>query len=119
MIRTIILGKRGEELATSFLRTKGYTISGRNVRLSEGEIDIVAMRNDILTIFEVKTRSTLRHGNPYEAVDRRKQTKLLRLAEKYALQIGKKDSKLSVGVISILIDESANSATISLYDYFT
>ncbi len=119
MVNTVVLGKRGEEFATSFLRTKGYTIFARNVRLPEGEIDIVAVKNSILTIFEVKTRSSLRHGNPYEAVDQRKQTKLLRLAEKYALQIGKKDSKLSVGVISILFDESTNSATISLYDYFT
>ncbi len=119
MSKTLQLGKRGEDLAVTFLRKKGFSIIDRNVRLPDGEIDIIAEKNLILTIIEVKTRSSLQYGEPYEAVDRRKQLKLLRLAEKYALQKGKKDSKLSVGVISILFDESTNSATISLYDYFT
>lgn len=119
MTEPALLGKRGEDIATTFLRKKGYLIIARNVRLPEGEIDIVAERSGVLTIFEVKTRSSPRHGMPYEAVDQRKQKRLLRLAEKYALQSEKKNSKLSVGVISILFDESTNSATISHYDYFT
>lgn len=49
-------GKRGEGLATLFLRAKGYAIVARNWRAVTGEIDIIARRGEWLCFIEVKTR---------------------------------------------------------------
>ena len=56
----LVVGKTGEDHAAQFLRTNGYRILERNVRVGKhDEIDIIAMdpREDILVFVEVKTRS--------------------------------------------------------------
>jgi putative endonuclease len=39
------------------LRLKGYRILGRNLRLPQGEIDVVARRRTVLVFVEVKYRA--------------------------------------------------------------
>ena len=74
------LGERGEALAARFLRRKGYTLIVRSDRGRLGEIDIVAVEGRTLVFVEVKTRRSHAKGHPADAVDRRKQRKLTRLA---------------------------------------
>ncbi len=74
------LGARGEELACDHLTGIGCTIIDRNWRCEFGEIDIVARHDSTLIVVEVKTRSSLRHGDPVEAVSARKVRRLRRLA---------------------------------------
>ena len=66
------LGVMGESLACDHLTEIGYTIIDRNWRCEFGEIDIVARQGSTLIVCEVKTRSSLRHGDPVEAVSARK-----------------------------------------------
>ena len=56
----------------------------RNWRCPQGEIDIVAIRGDVLAIVEVKTRRSVRYGHPLEAVDARKTRRLWQLAHAWA-----------------------------------
>ncbi len=63
------LGRRGEDRAASFLKTRGYKILARNFRVPCGEIDIVARDKGGLVFLEVKTRSSADFGYPEEAVD--------------------------------------------------
>ena len=112
------LGRLGEDASFSFLRAKGYKILDRNVKLGIGEIDIIAYKGSTLYIFEVKTRKNTTSGDPYEAVDKRKTNKLLLMGEKYSLQKKLNHSKLSLGVIAVLVDESNKVTSIKLYDYF-
>ncbi len=65
------------------LRLKGYRIEARNWRCRQGELDIVARRGGLLVFVEVKTRRNRIAGSPAEAVDRRKQDRLVRLARAY------------------------------------
>jgi putative endonuclease len=74
------LGAMGESLACDHLTAIGYTIVDRNWRCEFGEIDIVARHESTLIVCEVKTRSSLRHGDPVEAVSARKVRRLRRLA---------------------------------------
>ncbi|MEY4137294.1 MAG: hypothetical protein RL205_1422 [Actinomycetota bacterium] len=74
------LGAMGETLACDHLTEIGYTIVDRNWRCEFGEIDIVARHGSTLIVCEVKTRSSLRHGEPVEAVSARKVRRLRRLA---------------------------------------
>lgn len=63
------LGQRGEDHAEAALRTLGFSILGRNVRLRGVEFDLVGRRGEELWFVEVKTRRDVRGGFPYEAID--------------------------------------------------
>jgi putative endonuclease len=73
----------GETLAALLLRFKGYRIEARNWRCPLGEIDIVAWDRGTLVFVEVKARSGTSAGPPEVAVDRRKQGRLVMLAQSY------------------------------------
>ena len=80
MSRQKIVGKLGEDCAAKFLEAKGYTIVARNFRIRSAEIDIIAQAGDVLVFVEVKARSNIRHGLPVEAVNLRKQKKIIEAA---------------------------------------
>jgi putative endonuclease len=75
--------RRGEAIAALFLRLKGYRIEARNWRCPLGEIDIVAWDRDTLVFVEVKARTGTSAGAPEEAVNARKQARLIQLAQAY------------------------------------
>ncbi|MEV7630961.1 YraN family protein [Microbacterium sp. NPDC089318] len=77
-------GRAGEERAAQHLSDCGYDVVDRNWRCPQGEIDIVAMRGDLVCVVEVKARRSERFGHPFEAVDERKRERLWRLAFAWA-----------------------------------
>ena len=76
-------GRRGEDLAAVFLLKNDYRIVNRNWRTKSGEIDIVAIDGDTLVFCEVKSRSSNCWGSGAEAVDFRKQQKIVQTASLY------------------------------------
>lgn len=76
------LGAWGEKLAREHLLTQGYTIGAENTRYGNVEIDFIAFKDDMVVFVEVKTRST-DFIDPMEAVDRRKQARMVRAADAY------------------------------------
>ncbi|WP_435136067.1 YraN family protein [Formosa sp. A9] len=62
------LGQLGEDEAVAYLIKKGYEILDRNYRYQKAEVDILALKADVLTAVEVKTRSTTEFGNPQDFV---------------------------------------------------
>lgn len=73
-------GQAGEEAAARYLTAQGLRVVARNWRCRLGELDMVALDGATVVIVEVKTRRSARFGHPAEAVDSRKQARLLRLA---------------------------------------
>ena len=69
---------------TRLLCGRGFTILERNLRIGRGEIDIVARRDDLVCLVEVKARRSLARGRPHEAVTARKRDQLRRLGRLYA-----------------------------------
>lgn len=76
------LGAWGEKLAREHLLAQGYTIGAENTRYGNVEIDFIAFKDDMVVFVEVKTRST-DFIDPMEAVDRRKQARMVRAADAY------------------------------------
>lgn len=76
-------GARGEAAAERFLRSQRYTILERNYRCPLGEVDLIALDRSVIVFIEVKTRKGDDAGSPFEAVDRRKQRQLVRIANYY------------------------------------
>ena len=65
-------GHWGEEVAADYLRSQGYTILHRNYRVGHRDLDIVALRDDVLVFVEVKTRRDSTLVEAELAVDGRK-----------------------------------------------
>ena len=82
MARHNELGKWGEDMAAGKLIADGCAIVERNWRLGHYEIDIIATKDDVLIVAEVKTRSNA-DEDPLEAVDRRKISHMVRAAEAF------------------------------------
>jgi putative endonuclease len=97
----MILGPEGEALATAYLMGKGLTILHRNYKTPFGEADIIARQGTTIIFVEVKTRTTTAFGEPFEAVDRRKQERLRRIALYYQKQHGGAELPIRFDVISI------------------
>ena len=79
----ITLGKLGENIAKQRLTSIGYKILKTNYRCSLGEIDIIAREGDTLAFVEIKTRRNNPLGQVKEAVDRRKQRQISKVALSY------------------------------------
>ena len=61
------LGKKGEEEAVKYLKSKDYRIICRNWNFHGYEIDIIAETDEFIVFVEVKTRTTALFGNPERA----------------------------------------------------
>ncbi|MNE80221.1 hypothetical protein D3C87_832840 [compost metagenome] len=77
------LGKLGEDLAAAHLEENGYSILERNFVIQKAEIDIIAQKNAVLAIVEVKTRSSLDFGSPQDFVKQKKIQLLIRAVNAY------------------------------------
>ncbi len=94
-------GKKGEQAATSYLSGKGYRILEQNWRSGPNEIDVIAQKDDLIVIVEVKTRRTNYFGEPEEFVTKTKQKLLVKAANAYVLK-NKLDNEVRFDIISVL-----------------
>lgn len=79
------LGKKGEQFAIDYLIEKGYTIRDKNWRYQKAEVDIIAQKENILAVVEVKTRSTDYFGNPQDFVNPKKIKLLVTAINEYVI----------------------------------
>ncbi len=112
-----LIGKKGENLATDYLKNNGFKIKEKNYYTKWGEIDIIAEKNNILYFIEVKTRQKLTFGMPYEAVNFYK-IKALKRAIAYYIKIKKiKKKRFSLSVLSIILSSDLTKSAIKLYNF--
>lgn len=83
MAKHNILGQKGEEIAERFLLQKGYTILAKNWRYKKLEVDIIALKDNLLVSVEVKTRTTDFVENLGEIVTRKKQRFVIEATNAY------------------------------------
>jgi putative endonuclease len=79
------LGKFGEELSVDFLEKNGYDILETNWVFQKAEIDIIAQKDNILAIVEVKTRSSIEFGLPQDFVKPKKIQLLAKAVNEYVI----------------------------------
>jgi putative endonuclease len=103
------LGNLGEELAVEFLQQNGYEIIETNWTFQKAEIDIIAQRENILAIIEVKTRSSLDFGLPQDFVKPKKIQLLVKAVNEYVIA---KDLEVEVRFDIIAIHKDARDFTI-------
>jgi len=112
------LGDLGENLAQSFLLSKGYMILEKNFRYKlenvYGEIDLIAKEHDYICFIEVKTRFGNIYSNPSESVTKKKQRKITNIAQIYLLK--KKLTKYNArfDVIELIFNTETSDYSIKL-----
>ena len=78
-----MVGTEQETKVQEYLQTQGYEVLARNFYTKYGEIDLIAKKDGYLVFIEVKYRAGDRFGAPEEAVDFRKQRKIIASAQYY------------------------------------
>lgn len=98
------LGRKGEEAAVRYLKSRGYAIVKRNWFCRFGEADIIARDPEgTLCFIEVKTRQSVEAGLPEEAITRSKQSRYERIALCYMMVTDDWDDNDSVRFDAIAI----------------
>ena len=99
------IGTNYESIAAGFLRYCGMEILCRNYRSRAGEIDIIAMDKDAICFIEVKYRSSTSFGYPSEAVNRKKQERIIKASEAYLKEHGMNQALRRYDVVEIVGDK--------------
>lgn len=97
----------GEDIATNYLKKKGYKIIERNFRKGYGEIDIIAVKDKILVFVEVKTRTSDKFGTPAEAITYGKLKSIIKTAEFYKLSNQNLPDQMRIDAILVKLDNSS------------
>ena len=101
------LGAIGEEKSAEYLVSKGYVIRQRNWRSGKYELDIVAEKDDVLVIVEVKTRKSGSLTSPQDSVDKNKMKNTIYAANSYITRFNINKST-RFDIISVWIDVAGN-----------
>ncbi len=102
-----VIGQQGEERACVFLREMGWTILEKNFRYSRlAEIDIIAKDGDTIVFVEVKTRSSVAFGHPFEAVNKAKLINIFKAGLAYLKKTNEPHRRYRIDIISILGKEN-------------
>ncbi|HXF81599.1 MAG TPA: YraN family protein [bacterium] len=108
------LGRIGELAAVAHLEALGYRILERNFRCPLGEIDVIAADRGITVFVEVKTRRTAAFGPPFEAITRRKQRRLARLAAAYLQGRGGLEAPARFDAVAVAVGPNGRVEAVEL-----
>jgi putative endonuclease len=110
--------REGERAAWEAYRARGYRLVARNWRCPLGELDLVIARGHLLVFCEVKARSGVRLGGPFEAVTGSKQRKLRQLAEAFVSTVRPRASTYRFDVASVTWGQNGPPAVNLFEDAF-
>lgn len=103
MYKRHILGQKGEQVALEYLENQGYKILERNFSCRQGEVDIIALDNDYIVFFEIKSRTSIEYGLPSEAVTNEKIKHILQVASYYLYKYHLENANTRVDVIEVYV----------------
>ena len=110
------IGALGEKIAAEYLTGLGYMIRERNFRSREGEIDIIAEKDDFLVFIEVRTRTSNSYGTPEESVTAKKKERLIALAEAYIEDREDLPSSWRIDVVAIELGPKRKVARLEIIE---
>lgn len=97
-------GLMGEELAEKYMAKKGYEPVQRRFKTLFGEIDLIMKKGNQFVFVEVKFRPGQLKGYGAEAVNKRKQEKVLLAVQEYVIRQHLENTPLRIDVIEITKD---------------
>ena len=113
------LGEAGEREAIRYLKKRGYKILATNWQAKHDELDIVARKDDLLVVIEVKTRRGTQYGRPASAVTKEKRKRLSRAARQYLKRLKTKPSAIRFDIVEVVWPEGEAPEITHLENAFT
>ena len=101
------LGRHGEEYALTYLTAAGYQLIDRNWRCAQGEIDLIVAQDGEVVFVEVKTRSSVRFGHPFEAITAVKLARLRRLAYAWCAEADPPPRRIRIDAVAVVAEPGA------------
>lgn len=95
------LGKRAEDVVAARLERCGYKIVSRNYRTKIGEIDIIAEKDEVLYLVEVRSVGSSLFVSPAESITPVKLSRIARSGEIYVQKEGLQDIQVNVLVAEV------------------
>lgn len=114
-----VQGKIGEEMAAKYLIEKGFQMIEANYSTKFGEIDLIAVKNDILHFVEVKLKTGDLFGTPEEMIGLNKIGRVRRMAEFYLLEnpdMAKVYQTYSIDAVCIVVNENGLVERLNYYE---
>ncbi len=111
------LGKQGEQYAVDYLLGKGYRILECNYRYARHEVDIIAIKDQVLVVFEVKTRSSTYFGNPQDFISDKQKKVIIQVINSY-INKNTLDVEVQFDVIAIVKTSQGNFEIKHIEDAF-
>ena len=103
--RNQALGLFGETRIAEYRAQQGDEIVERNWRVREGEIDLVTLdKTGNFHFIEVKTRSSLAYGHPFDAISPTKLLRMQRLAMGWLVTHDCFGCEYTIDIASVLIN---------------
>ncbi len=94
-------GLEGERLALAYLTSCGWSVEAHRWKMGRHDIDLIVRRGELVAFVEVKTRRGAACGSPLEAVPRRKQSIIGRVAALWALRFGRQGDLFRFDLIAV------------------
>lgn len=101
-----LLGKIGEDLAARYLKSHGYKIINRNFKARYGEIDIIAVHQNVLIFVEVKARLSNRFGSAVESITPHKLQELIQTSQYFKLNNPGLPDQMRIDLIAIELNDN-------------
>ena len=79
-------GRKGESLAMDFLEHEGYTVIERNFRKAYGEVDIISVKDDVVTFTEVKSWGHIDKSGMEHALNRKKTGRIVKVSRAFLME---------------------------------
>ncbi len=117
MSKTQEKGKLGEGLAREYLEKLDYKILEVNWRYKKAEIDLLCLKDDMLIVVEVKTRTNVSFGSPENFVNQSQQDHLFVAANMY-MEEKEMEKELRFDIISVIIESPQQIKIKHLEDAF-
>jgi putative endonuclease len=96
-----LLGLRGERIAIAFLTSCGWAVEAHRFKLGRHDLDLVIRKGNTVAFVEVKTRRSTTCGSAVEAVHRRKQRDIARVASVWVLRHGRPGDEYRFDLVAV------------------
>ena len=110
-------GKEAEDVAEKYFIEHGYAILFRNWRHPPYELDIIATKNEMLHIIEVKARKTSAFGYPEESVSKKKIRDIMKAADEFLFQ-NQQYQHVQFDILSIILPENKKAEFFLIEDVY-
>ena len=101
-VRRLARARWAEERAASWYRDHGFEIVAMNWTMRGGELDVVARKDNVIVVCEVKARATDAFGTPLEAMTQTKQDRVRRAGFTFVRQLNERGLRIRFDIATVL-----------------